>query len=81
MGSKCSGSYADTFMGKFEADNIYPKTADKSLAYSRFKDDVFMIWTDGKASLLNFFKEINMVHPSIKFECKYAFNYSTFQDW
>ena len=57
MGSKCSGSYADTYMGKFETDNIYPRLAGKHLVYTRFKDDIFMIWTDGKDSLLKFFEE------------------------
>ena len=59
MGSKWSGSYADTYMGKFERRHIYPRIQGKHLAYTRFKDDVFMIWTDGKQSLLKFFEEIN----------------------
>ena len=80
MGSKCSGSYADTFMGKFEADHIYPRIAGKHLGYTRFKDDVFLVWTDGKDSLLKFFEDINKVHPSIKFDCKYAFDKINFLD-
>ena len=80
MGSKCSGSYADTFMGKFEGDHIYPRIEGKHLCYTRFKDDVFLIWTDGKESLLKFFEEINQVHPSIKFDCKYAYDKINFLD-
>ena len=80
MGSKCSGSYADTYMGKFETDHIYPRIAGNHLGYTRFKDDVFLIWTAGKDSLLKFFEDINRVHPSIKFDCKYAYDKINFLD-
>ena len=51
MGAKCSGSYSDLFMGCFESCFIYPKINNKHLLYSRFKDEIFMIWTDGEASV------------------------------
>ena len=72
MGSKCSSSYADVFMGKFETDKIYPRIDGKSSCYIRFRDDIFMIWTAGEKSLKEFIKEINCEHPSIKFDCKYS---------
>ncbi len=72
MGSKCSSSYADIFMGKFENDKIYPLINGKTSCYYRFRDDIFMIWTAGEESLKEFFNAINKVHSSIKFECKYS---------
>ena len=72
MGAKCSGSYADLFMGLFESRYIYPRINNKHRLYTRFKDDIFLVWTDGEASLLEFFKEINTCHPSIKFECHHS---------
>ena len=72
MGSKCSGSYADIFMGDFESTHIYPRISEKHRCYTRYKDDIFLIWTDGEESLKNFVEEINLVHPSIKFDVKYS---------
>ena len=71
MGSKCSSSYADIFMGKFETDKIYPLINGKHLCYYRFRDDIFMIWT-GEKTLQEFFIKINTLHNSIKFDCKYS---------
>ena len=34
--------------------------------------NIYLIWTDGEQSLLQFFEHINQAHPSIKFECKYS---------
>ena len=72
MGAKCSGSYADLFMGLFESRFIYPRINDKHRLYTRFKDDIFLVWTAGEASLLEFFKDINTCHSSIKFECHHS---------
>ena len=80
MGSKCSGSYADIFMGDFEAQHIYPRINGHHRGYTRFKDDIFLIWTGGEEALLNFFQEINGVHGSIKFECKHAKDVINFLD-
>ena len=72
MGSKCSCSYANIFMGKFESDYIYPTINGKSLCYFRFVDDIFMIWIGTKEDLLTFFEQLNSKHDSIKFDCKYS---------
>ena len=56
MGSKWSGSYADNFMGSFENQYIYPRINRKHRGYTRFKDDIFLIWTAGEKSLLSFFR-------------------------
>ena len=80
MGAKCSGSYADLFMGRFESLHIYPRINHRHRLYTRFKDDIFFVWTDGEASLLQFFEEINAIHPSIKFECHYSKHLVNFLD-
>ena len=72
MGSKCSSSYADIFMGKFETDKTYPLINGEHLCYYRFRDDIFMIWTGGEKALKEFFIKINTLHNSIKFDCKYS---------
>jgi hypothetical protein len=72
MGSKSSCRYADVFMDDFETRFIYPRIHNKHIAYYRFVDDVFMIWTGTEQELLSFFKEINTVHDSIKFDCNYS---------
>ena len=72
MGSKSSCRYADVFMDDFETKFIYPRIQNKHAAYYRFVDDIFMIWTGTEAELLSFFKEINTVHNSIKFDCNYS---------
>ena len=72
MGSKCSCTYADLFMGKFETEKIYPLINGKHLCYYRFRDDIFMIWTGGEIALKKFLEEVNKLHHSIKFESKYS---------
>ena len=72
MGSKCSSTYADLFMGKFEEREIFPRIQGQHLCYYRFRDDIFMIWIGGEESLKKFLDEINKVHDSIKFEAKYS---------
>ena len=72
MDSKCSCSYANIFMGKFEKDHIYPLITNNTLCYYRFVDDIFIIWIGTKEELLTFFEKLNSKHESIKFECKYS---------
>ena len=45
MRSKCSSSYANISMGKFETDKVYPKIDGKHQCYICIRDDIFMIWT------------------------------------
>ena len=44
MGSVFSPSYANIFMGSFETKYIYPRIRGKCKFYSRYIDDIFMIW-------------------------------------
>ena len=80
MGSKSSCRYADIFMDDFETKYIYPRISGKHLAYYRFVDDIFMVWNDSKENLITFFKDINTVHESIKFDCVYSHQKINFLD-
>ena len=51
---------------------IYPRIKHKHVAYYRFIDDIFFIWTGSEAELLKFFHEINSVHDTIKFDCNHS---------
>ena len=42
------------------------------LAYKRFLDDVFKIWTGSVQDLYKFMDEINQLHPSIKFTMEHT---------
>ena len=80
MGTKCAPSYASLFMGKFEETHILPKIRDLILIYVRYIDDIFFIWTGTERELLQFFSEINSVHPTIKFDYIYSRNNMNFLD-
>ena len=68
MGTKCSPSYANIFMGIFEEKFINNMTR----LYLRFIDDIFIIWTGKLDQLLEFKQRINEVYPSIKFGFKFS---------
>ena len=68
MGTKCSASYANIFMGWFEETFIYTRILDRTRIFLRYIDDVFFIWKGTETELKTFFEEINQVHPTIKFD-------------
>ena len=72
MGIICAPAYANIFMANFELKYIYPYIKDKTKMFLRFIDYLFVIWTVSEQELLDFMKDLNKKHPSIKFE----FNYS-----
>ena len=80
MGSKSSCRYADIFMDDFENKHIYPRTLNQALAYYRFVDDIFMLWTEFEAKLKAFFEQINKTHSTIKFDYKYSYESIEFLD-
>ena len=80
MGAKCSCTYANMFMGKFEEDKIYQLIENKVLCYYRFVDDIFMIWKETETDLKNFFSKLNSLHPNIKFDCKFSSTEINFLD-
>ena len=59
-------------MGKFEETHIYPRIQDKTRIFLRYIDDLFFIWKGTEHELKEFLKEINKVHPTIKFDYSYS---------
>ena len=55
-------------MGKFEEQFIYPAIRGLHRLYLRYIDDIFIIWTGTKERFKEFVKELNLRHPSIKFD-------------
>ena len=41
------------------------------LFFKRYIDDIFMIWTGTEEEFLAFFKQLNEMHPTIKFTYSY----------
>ena len=72
MGTKCAPTYACIYMGWFENQFILPKIRRFANTYVRYIDDIFFVWTGSEEELLEFFEEINKVHPTIKFDCQYS---------
>ena len=61
------------FIGDFEhralqraPNNLQP------LIWKRFIDDIFMIWTHGEESLLQFYNFLDDLHPKIKSDKEYS---------
>ena len=66
----CPPPYASLYMGWFEKIHILPKIRDHILMYVRFIDDLLLVWKGSEEELLKFLKEINEIHPTIKFDFK-----------
>ena len=43
------------------------KQAIKPWLWKRFIDDIFFIWTDSEKNLNKFLKDLNELHPNLKF--------------
>ena len=72
MGTKCAVIYANLFMNNFEETYIYNLIRDKCTFYKRFIDDIFILWNGTPDELKNFIAELNLLHPTIKFDAKYS---------
>ena len=66
MGTKMAPAYANLFMSRWEQRFLDTQTT-KPGVWWRFLDDIFSIWTHGRASLDTFLVAINQAHPTIKF--------------
>ena len=81
MGAKCSPIYGNIYMGTFEKDYICTLLiANNITCYYRFIDDIFFIWNNSETALNKAFLQLNQVHPSIKFVCKYSYKQTNFLD-
>ena len=66
MGTKMALCFANLFMALIETELI-DNSPHKPLLYTRFIDDIFLIWTHGRPALDDFILRANSIHPSIKF--------------
>ena len=66
MGTKMAPCYANIFMARLE-DEFLSKCNKVPLAYYRYIDDIFLVWTHGADELEAFISDLNNFHPSIKF--------------
>ena len=66
MGTRMAPNYAIIFMHYLETNFLsnYPK---QPKIWLRFRDDIFMIWKEGKPELEKFLDAFNSYHPTIKF--------------
>ena len=80
MGTRVAPTFANLFMGKIDE---YIRRIAKQFAavrgrnpiilFRRFIDDLFFIWCGNESQLVKFIKEINLLHPTIKFTASYDF--------
>ena len=74
MGTRCAAIYANLFMSHFEETYMYPLLTTKCNFYKGFTDDIFLLWQGTLEELEVFIKQINKLHPTIKFTEEVSFN-------
>ena len=79
MGTKVAPSFANTFMGWFEAKFVYTYEL-QPLMWVRFIDDIFLIWQHGQETLKLFEDHLNQSLDSIKFEAETSMDEVHFLD-
>ena len=71
MGTKMAPSYANLFLGYFEA-NAFENAPFQPHTWLRYIDDIFMIWTEGLDNLKIFIDYLNNIHSTIKFTSSHS---------
>ena len=71
MGSRVAPPLAIVFVHALETMFLAAARLQPSL-YVRYIDDVFDVWTHGKANLLDYFSFLNAIHPTIKFTMEHS---------
>ena len=71
MGTKMALSYANLFLGFFEA-NALENAPFQPHTWLRYIDDIFMIWTEGLDNLKIFIDYLNNIHSTIKFTSSHS---------
>ena len=65
MGTVAAPSYAIIYMGEFEEKHIYPIIGKDCLYYSRYIDDILLIYKGNEKEFKTFAEQLNTKHPSI----------------
>jgi len=71
IGSRLGMNYASTYMGAWE-EKLFRQSEKQPLAYFRFVDDVWGLWTHGIEALKTFHAQGNEINPRIKLELRYS---------
>ena len=81
MGTRMAPSYANILMGDLER-KILDKVGKKPSIHVwwRYIDDVFVVWTHGEESLIEFVNQINNIHPTIQFTVEWSLRSIAFLD-
>ena len=79
MGTKMAPSFANLFLGHFEA-NALKNAPFHPHMWFRYIDDIFMIWTEGLDNLKIFIDYLNNIHPTIKFTISHSSTNVSFLD-
>ena len=71
MGTSLMPNYANLFMDRNETKALSGYHL-QPLTWRRCIDEIFMVWTYGEDSLLEFINYLNSLHPTIKFTHEYS---------
>ncbi|XP_043922749.1 galectin-4-like [Protopterus annectens] len=69
MGTSCANSYANVVMADWETENLFKmcKFKENALFYTRFVDDLFLIWKAEDSKLTEFYQDMNTTTEYLKF--------------
>lgn len=76
MGSPLSPLLAEIFMSKIESKIESHPLFEKTLGFSRYVDDTFLVFTGDRNELNEFLDFLNNIHPCIKFTMEIEMNNS-----
>ena len=79
MGTPMAPQYANIFMDHLE-ERILEKSTQKPILYLRCIDDIFTLWTHGKAALDIFCSQFNLTDPNIQLTINFALDEINFLD-
>ncbi|XP_052218012.1 uncharacterized protein LOC127835615 [Dreissena polymorpha] len=79
IGSHLGMNYASTYMGAWETE-LFSKSNKHPIAYFRFVDDVWSLWTHGLEALKTIHAVANEIHPRIQLELRYSTKQLEFLD-
>ena len=63
--------YAILFMADLE-ENLFETFEKKTMIWWRYIDNIFFIWEHGEESPRDFIDQVNLFHPTIKFNAEYS---------
>jgi len=67
MGRDWPPQYADMYMAKFEKE-VHLKCPLQPHTYYRYLDDIFIVWTHGEDSFMDYLNILNDHEPPIRFK-------------